>query len=557
MKDHLRNGFQAGTIFGVTAIFLVLIGFNVIAAQLIGDILHDKTSGFGGLNAAMINMLIFFGLMALWAGARGAKRTNPDTWWRALSGAGLAGLVMGLSIGVLAFIIGSLNQAGVRMSNYLSALLPASINLFLLGKTPLAGASIHFVWVLVIAILGGVLARGIGRGPIREKSSSTWNQAWSAFRSQPGVQGFLAHPLSRYLFYGLLLLFVFLVPLRIGQYWNYTLGTVGIYVLLGLGLNIVVGLAGLLDLGYVAFFAIGAYSVALLTAPEPHHLLWSFWIALPIGIVLAALAGVLLGIPVLRMRGDYLAIVTLGFGEIIRILSKSDMLSSFSGGPKGVANIAGPTLFGKPFSSDIDFVYMILVAVILIIFVTTRLQNSRVGRAWIAMREDETVARAMGINTLQYKLLAFAIGAAFAGLGGVLFASRNQFTGPEDHNLMVSINVLSVVIVGGMGSIPGVIAGAFALKGLPEVLRQLENYRVLAFGALLVVMMILRPEGLIPSSRRSLEMQESSTEQPPEPVFPRSTDIPPTTDESAMEEVSVTTNVLPADEPASPGPGEP
>ncbi len=297
-----------------------------------------------------------------------------------------------------------------------------------------------------------------------------------------------------------------LLPLVLGQYWNYTLGTIGIYVLLGLGLNIVVGLAGLLDLGYVAFFAIGAYTTALLTAPDPHHLLWSFWITVPIGILLAAAAGILLGIPVLRMRGDYLAIVTLGFGQIIGILLKSDILTPFTGGPKGVSNVGGPTLFGKPFASDIDFVYLILLAVLLIIFVTNRLQNSRIGRAWEAMREDETVARAMGINMLTTKLLAFAIGAAFAGLGGVLFAARNQFTGPEDHNLMVSINVLALVIVGGMGSIPGVIAGAFALKGLPEILRELENYRVLAFGALLVAMMIIRPAGLIPSSRRKLEV---------------------------------------------------
>jgi branched-chain amino acid transport system permease protein len=504
----------------------------------------------------MINMLVFFGLLALWAGARGARRSKPDTWALSLMGAVVAGLTMGISVGLLAFILGTLNEAGVRMSTYFSALLPASIQLFLLGKPALEGALIHFVFILVVATLGGLLELSLGRGPLREKISYPWNQFWSSFRSNPRMQSLIRHPVARYLFYGLLLLIVFMIPLRIGQYWNYTLGTVGIYVLLGLGLNIVVGLAGLLDLGYVAFFAIGAYSVALLTAPEPHHLLWSFWIALPVGIVLAALAGILLGIPVLRMRGDYLAIVTLGFGEIIRILSKSDLLSSFSGGPKGVNNIAGPTLFGKPFSSDVDFVYMIMVAVILIIFITTRLHNSRVGRAWIAMREDETVARAMGINTLKFKLLAFAIGAAFAGLGGGLFAARNQFTGPEDHNLMVSINVLSVVIVGGMGSIPGVIAGAFALKGLPEVLRQLENYRVLAFGALLVAMMVLRPEGLIPSSRRRLEMHEAIPEHPPEPVHPRSTDIPPTTTESATEGVPLTIDINPTEKPVSSGSGE-
>jgi branched-chain amino acid transport system permease protein len=219
---------------------------------------------------------------------------------------------------------------------------------------------------------------------------------------------------------------------------------------------------------------------------------------------------------VLRLRGDYLAIVTLGFGEIIRLLSTSDVLTSFAGGPRGVPAVGQPTLFGKPFNSSLDFVYLIFLAALLIIFVTTRLQNSRVGRAWEAMREDETVSRAMGINTLTQKLMAFAIGAAFAGLGGALFASRNQFTGPEDFTFMVSVNVVAVVIVGGMGNIPGVIAGALVLKGLPEVLRELQDYRVLVFGALLVVMMLWRPAGLIPSSRRKMEVEkDTGVPEPP------------------------------------------
>jgi branched-chain amino acid transport system permease protein len=417
-------------------------------------------------------------------------------------------------MGAIVFIVGSLNAANIKISTYLAQLIPSALDLLMLNKSPSAAAVTYLIFFLLAGLAGGILARGFGRGGWRGPFFAWWQQRRSNITSQPSVQNVRRNPATRNIFYGILFIIVFLLPLFIGQRWNYTLGTVGIYVLLGLGLNIVVGLAGLLDLGYVAFFAIGAYTMALLTAPQPHHLLWNFWIALPIGIVLASLAGILLGIPVLRMRGDYLAIVTLGFGEIIRILSQSDMLTSFSGGPKGVINIAGPTLFGKPFGSDIDFVYLIMLACLLIIFVTTRLQNSRVGRAWEAMREDETVARANGINTLTHKLLAFAIGAAFAGLGGALFASRNQFTGPEDHNLMVSINVLCLVIVGGMGSIPGVIAGAFALKGLPEILRQLENYRVLTFGALLVVMMIWLPEGIIPSKRRQLEMHSETEETP-------------------------------------------
>lgn len=513
MNEHIRNGLRAGAIFAISTIFLILIAFNVTAAELLGKLLGNQSAtSIFGLTPIMFNMLVFFGLLGLWAGGLGAKRTPPDTWKLVLLAGVSAGLVFGALVAVFAYLVGMLNVAGIQMTAYLPLMLPASIDQLLMGKSPTAGSLILLAVIFVASVLGALLARGIGRGAWRQPFSSWLSQRMGVFNKTPAVQRVQSNTLARYIFYGILLLLVFLLPLWIGQYWNYTLGTVGIYVLLGLGLNIVVGLAGLLDLGYVAFFAIGAYTVALLTAPTPHNYLWNFWIVLPIGIVLAATAGILLGIPVLRMRGDYLAIVTLGFGEIIRILSKSDVLTDFSGGPKGVPNVGGPSLFGISFN-DIGFVYLIMLAVLLIIFVTTRLQNSRVGRAWIAMREDETVAQAMGINTLRHKLLAFAIGAAFAGLGGAIFASRNQFTGPEDFNLMVSINVLCVVIVGGMGSIPGVIAGAFALKGLPEVLRELENYRVMFFGALLVVMMVLRPEGLIPSKRRRLEMQEIAEEE--------------------------------------------
>jgi branched-chain amino acid transport system permease protein len=249
--------------------------------------------------------------------------------------------------------------------------------------------------------------------------------------------------------------------------------------------------------------------VAILTAPQ-FGIEWSFWVALPIGVILATLTGVLLSLPVLRMRGDYLAIVTLGFGEIIRILARSDALIDFTGGPRGVRAVAGPTLFGIDISSEFHFMYLILLGIVLVAFISSRLQNSRMGRAFMAMREDEDVAQTMGVYTLQYKVLAFAIGAAFAGLGGAIFTSRNQFTGPEDYTLLVSVNVLSLVIIGGMNSLPGVILGSLVLKGLPEMLRELDDYRMLAFGALLIVMMILRPEGLWPSQRRAMELRESS-----------------------------------------------
>lgn len=510
MKKQLRHAVNAGVIFGIITIFLFLIGFTGTAADLLRDLFRNKNAApFLSLNPQMLNMLIFLGLIGLWAGAYGSRKSKSQTddpWGAALIGGLTAGLAHGLLVSGLALLVGTLNLRGVRINVYLAELLPDAIKLFLVGKSPLQGASVLFVLLTLTGLLGGLLSRGVGRGSWRIRSGVAWNNIREKIYQQSIVKKVRGSRYTRYIVYGILLLLVFLLPLRAGQYWNYTIGTIGIYVLLGLGLNIVVGLAGLLDLGYVAFFAIGAYTMALLTAPQPHHLMWSFWIALPIGVLLAALTGLLLGAPVLRMRGDYLAIVTLGFGEIIRILSKSDALTSFTGGPGGVKAIGFPTLFGKPFNSQIDFVYLIFLAVLLIIFVTNRLQNSRVGRAWEAMREDETVSRAMGINTLTQKLLAFAIGAAFAGLGGALFASRNLFTGPEDHNLMVSINVVAVVIVGGMGNIPGVIAGALVLKGLPEVLRQLEDYRVLVFAALLIVMMLWRPAGLIPSARRKMDI---------------------------------------------------
>ena len=521
MKKQIKLSLNAGITFGIITIFLFLVGFTGTVADILADLFHNKAATpFLGLTPHMLNMLIFLGLIGLWAGAIGSRKEkgkSDDPWESALLGSLITGLVHGLLVCGLVLLVGTMNLRGVQMNMYLDKVLPAAVKQFLLGKTPVVAGLFYLIFMLVTGFLGGLLSRGIGRGSWRARSAANWNKAREKFGQLSFVTQVRGNPITRYVIYGILLVLVFLLPLRAGQYWNYTIGTVGIYILLGLGLNIVVGLAGLLDLGYVAFFAIGAYTMALLTAPQPHHLMWSFWLALPIGVILATVTGLLLGTPVLRLRGDYLAIVTLGFGEIIRILSKSDDLTPFTGGPKGVAAVGGPTLFGKPLNSGIDYVYLIFLAVLLVIFVTNRLQNSRVGRAWEAMREDETVSRAMGINTLTQKLLAFAIGAAFAGLGGAIFASRNQFTGPEDFNFMVSINVVCVVIVGGMGNIPGVIAGALVLKGLPEVLRQLQDYRVMVFGALLVVMMLWRPAGIIPSSRRKMEIEkDTGVVEPPE-----------------------------------------
>lgn len=289
-----------------------------------------------------------------------------------------------------------------------------------------------------------------------------------------------------------------MLPFGVGPYWTHVLGSVGLYIVLGLGLNIVVGLAGLLHLGYVAFYALGAYTYAFLASPW-FGLSLSFWMLLPICALAAAVAGILLGIPALRTRGDYLAIITLGFGEIMRLLLNN--LDPLTGGPKGILEINPPVLFGLAFNRPETFYYLVLTFVGLSTFLAKQLNASRIGRAWVAIREDEEAASAMGIDVVRYKLLALSIGCSFAGVGGALFASRQGAIFPGDFGLMVSINVLCLVIIGGMGSVPGVILGSAALVGLPEVLRALQQYRMLIFGALLVVMMIFRPEGFMPEAR--------------------------------------------------------
>jgi len=316
----------------------------------------------------------------------------------------------------------------------------------------------------------------------------------------------------------LLVLFLLVLPQIVGSFLSETLGTVGLYLLLGLGLNIVVGYAGLLDLGYVAFFAVGAYMTALLTSPASVlGTEMSFWTALPIVMIVAAATGILIGAPVLRLRGDYLAIVTLGFGEIARVLFLSNMLQPWVGGAQGILSIPAPTLGDLEFPTrdPQSLYYPILAFCVLAAYVAWRLADSRIGRAWNAMREDEQVAEAMGVNTVNYKLLAFGIGAVFGCLAGALFAVKIGSVFPQSFTLLISITVLALIILGGIGSIPGVIVGALVLVGLPELLREFAEYRLLIYGAVLVAMMLVRPEGLIPnrSRRRELHDEESDEEQ--------------------------------------------
>lgn len=301
------------------------------------------------------------------------------------------------------------------------------------------------------------------------------------------------------------LIFILVFPLVFSLYQTNIMITALIYVLLGLGLNIVVGLAGLLDLGYVAFYAVGAYSYALLN----YHFHLGFWTVLPVGGLLAALFGIVLGFPVLRLRGDYLAIVTLGFGEIIRLILEN--WNEFSFGPSGIANIPRPALFGLELGvkgATVYLYYLMVVLAMITIFIVNRLQNSRLGRAWLALREDEVACQAMGIDKTKTKLTAFALGATWAGFGGVIFAAKTTFINPASFTFLESAIILSIVVLGGMGSIVGVILGAFILILLPEYLRAFADFRMLIFGASMVLMMVFRPQGLIANVRRKYEYRE-------------------------------------------------
>ena len=292
------------------------------------------------------------------------------------------------------------------------------------------------------------------------------------------------------------------------------------YIMLGWGLNIVVGLAGLLDLGYVAFYAIGAYSYALLA----NYFDWSFWICLPMAGVFAGISGILLGFPVLRLRGDYLAIVTLGFGEIIRVILLN--WYEFTGGPDGISGIPRPSFFGLEFkrSSEGTFsgffgldyssmhriiflYYLILALALLTNFVTLRLRKLPVGRAWEALREDEIACRSLGINPTNTKLTAFAIGATFGGLAGSFFATRQGFISPESFTFIESAVILAIVVLGGMGSQIGVVLASVVLIGGTELFRELEEYRMLAFGALMVGIMIWKPRGLLANREPTIRIK--------------------------------------------------
>jgi branched-chain amino acid transport system permease protein len=531
----LSPALRMGLLGGIVALLLCLIG---IVQTSIG-----RAVIYPFLSLGQTLLLLTFALFS----AMAVRRTVPASTDKSLpllavAGGALSGLLISAVLAALV-LIGTwinLRDIFIQASPDLFKLLTFSLPLFpgilaLLGFGLVLGAVIGAVYLLPNRLRGAIV---LGAGLIPLVAIVV-----SAFFAQRGldlVQAiivFVVGSVGSFLWSGvkgavsqriaglpptgqrvykislwvLAALVVVLLPLT-GKYPAQVLDLVGLYVLMGLGLNIVVGFAGLLDLGYVAFFALGAYTMAVLTSPEigwlGFHL--TFWQALPFTVLVSTFAGVILGVPVLGMRGDYLAIVTLGFGEIIRLLVSSDWLKPYIGGSNGITRIPKPAI---PLIGQLDepgkLYYLIILGCLVVAFVAIRVKDSRLGRAWMALREDEDVAQAMGIDLVRTKLLAFATGAAFSGLAGAIFATMLTSTYPKSFELLVSINILSVIIVGGIGSIPGVVAGALALVGLPELLREFSSYRLWVFGAALVFMMLTRPEGLIPEARRKLELHES------------------------------------------------
>ncbi len=402
---------------------------------------------------------------------------------------------------------------------YLQLLKNTSLHLiwFFLLCFPLVGMrfdnkrNLTIMWDRMIIVLACIFVASVLWQLAFSKEKKEASQFSKKFTQLKGeVNSFFEKKSSQYTFMLVVFTIFAVLPLVSSLYQVTIFSLALIYVMLALGLNIVVGVAGQLVLGYAAFYAVGAYTYALLNM----YYGLSFWVCLPLGGLFAALAGLALGFPVLRLRGDYLAIVTLGFGEITRLLFNN--LSDLTMGSRGVSNIPRPALFGLELDltqSTTYIYYIAFFATILTIIIITRLKNSRVGLALQAMKEDEIACEAMGINLRKTKLMAFALGSCWAGFAGVILAARNTYINPASFTFMDSAMILAMVVLGGMGSIWGVVLAALLLSLLPEYLRAFSEYRMLIFGVLMVLMMLFRPQGMIPSSKRkyslSADLEES------------------------------------------------
>ncbi len=576
-ENFLWNAIKIGLLGGVIAIFICLVGMAEIFSK------RDVVEGVITLGQ--------FVLLAtsIVAGSIAARRTQMDTErWRTDNNQGerktspvpmlVSGLLAGLFTGlVLTLFVVAGDKVNIR-AVFLNAS-PALYNVLTFGK------GVSNSWVLTAAgaisglfgagylLLLELFRRTINRALLVMIFMALFSNLFRVIFINQGMEGFakfifgqtgLTIPGTIIFFFGVILISLFWnrrgkqiqssvaklpkggqlvlrgttialiaivafgLPQASGPFIAQVIVTVALFILMGLGLNITLGFAGLLDLGFVAFYAIGAYTVGLLTSYGEYGLQHvSFWVAVPIAVLVSMGAGFVLGLPVLGVRGDYLAIATLGFGEIVRLLAGSDFLAPFFGGPQGIIGIQKPCLgtlepfvkidvpricngieLGKPQ----DIYYIAVASALLIAFVAWRLRESRLGRAWMAIREDEDVAEALGINLIQTKLLAYMLGAAMAGLGGAIFATLIGSIFATSMQLLVSINVVSLIIVGGMGSIPGVIVGSIALIGLPELLREVSEFRYLLYGITLIIMMLAKPEGLWPSKATLRELHHTDIE---------------------------------------------
>jgi branched-chain amino acid transport system permease protein len=561
--SRLREAIAIGLLFGVIGLYLAAIGLLVVLQQrwVIVDAL-----GLGQTTLVAI---------ALGAGAAVGRRGGADPTLSRLARSLLAGALAG---GMVALLSGVMNAVDLRwifiaLSKPLATMLTFGVGQSLGPLVLILGGALFGALGMLLSRLPArtfqVLAMGAAAvlvaGVFQEliqimmQSSALFEAArahlysWEGLTASGAAIVFAAGAAlaaailaisdrlrdvspssarrgrSRNQVVGLVVLVAALValPLMAGSYIGLVLLQIGLYTLMGMGLNLEIGLAGLLDLGFVAFFAVGAYTIALLTADSPHALAaytliphLSFWGALPIAVLMSVTVGVLFGFPVLGVRGDYLAVATMGLGEIVRVIVLSDVAAPLLGGAQGILQIPRPVLFGYALSGPVQLFYLTLAASMLAAVVALRLENSRLGRAWTALRDDEDVAQALGVNLVRVKLLAYGLGAAFAGLAGAIFATMVASVYPSSFQLLISVNVLALIVVGGMGSVPGVIVGAIVLVGLPELLREFGEYRYLFYGAALIVMMRLRPEGLWPSPLRRRELHDDdetlAMEAPPE-----------------------------------------
>jgi len=534
----LRRSAAIGLAFGAGAVHLAVVGVILM--------LHQRAIIVGSLTLGQAALL----LIAAGAGLMAAR--SPNVGEGLLSGM-LAGAACGLPIAALTMLISL-----VPLRLIFIALSPALFDMLSFGQGLAAGMAIlissgaiaglvgaglrlrpptlrravvpGIVAVLVFGVFQELIQLMLQRyegivGEIRDfiyswegltpegatacfAVAAFWGAGWGFLRQALDARELMPGPKhQRMLRAGLALVALALLPAVAGSYIGQVLMLVGLYILMGMGLNLEVGLAGLLDLGFVAFFAVGAYATALLTADAPHALAHlSYWAAMPVAVLLAIVVGVLFGLPVLGVRGDYLAVATLGLGEIVRVIVMSDFAAPLLGGAQGILQIPKPSLGAVTLGTPVALFYLTLFCSGVAALVAWRLENSRLGRAWMALRDDEDVAQALGINLIRCKLLAYGLGAAFAGLAGSIFATMLSSVYPSSFQLLISANVLALIIIGGMGSLPGVVIGSLALIGLPELLREFGEYRYLFYGAVLIVMMRLRPEGLWPSEVRRREL---------------------------------------------------